>query len=39
MGHSDMKTTMKYLHPSTAGAAKVMDRHNQRRLEIVRKKA
>jgi integrase len=40
MGHSDMKTTMKYLHPSTAGAAMVMDRHNnEAKLEIVRKRA
>jgi len=37
MGHSDMKTTMKYLHPSTAGAARIMDRHNQgRKLRLVK---
>jgi integrase len=40
MGHSDIRTTQKYLHLIEAsGAAQVMNRHNERKLEIVRKRA
>ena len=28
MGHEDVKTTMKYLHPNTSGAAAVVNRRN-----------
>lgn len=40
MGHSDIRTTMRYVHLVDAGeSAKVMDRHNERKLQIVRKQA
>jgi integrase len=29
MGHEDVKTTMKYLHPDTSGAAAVVNRRNR----------
>ncbi len=31
MGHTDIKTTMKYLHPETAKAAEAVNRRNQAR--------
>jgi site-specific recombinase XerD len=28
IGHEDIKTTMKYLHPDTSGAAAIVNRRN-----------
>jgi len=28
MGHEDLKTTMKYLHPDTSGSASVVNQRN-----------
>lgn len=39
MGHTDIRTTQKYLHASTEGAADVMNRHNATKLEIVKRRA
>lgn len=38
MGHSSIVVTQKYLHPTTVGAAEVMNKHNQNkaRLRIVK---
>jgi integrase len=36
MGHTDVKTTMKYLHPDTSGAAAVVNQRNRgKRLHLV----
>ena len=29
MGHTDVKTTMKYLHPDTSGAASIVNQRNR----------
>lgn len=29
MGHTDVKTTMKYLHPDTSGASEVVNQRNR----------
>jgi len=39
LGHSDTRVTEKYLHPSTADAAEVMNKHNRARLRLVKKEA
>ena len=39
LGHSDIRVTDKYLHPSTADAAEVMNRHNRARLQLIKKGA
>ncbi len=37
MGHSDIRTTMRYVHLIEAGqSAQVMDAHNERKLEVIR---
>jgi integrase len=37
MGHADIRTTMKYVHMLEASdAARIMDKHNERKLQIVR---
>jgi integrase len=40
-GHSDIRVTQKYLHPSVSDAAELMNRHNRKkaRLQIVEKRA
>lgn len=40
-GHSDIRTTQKYLHPSVSADAEVMNRHNKEkaRLAVVAKRA
>lgn len=40
MGHSDIRTTMRYVHLLAASdAAKIMNAHNEGKLEIVRRQA
>ena len=31
MGHQDLKTTMKYLHPDTSNAAAMVNKRNRRK--------
>jgi integrase len=40
-GHSDIRTTQKYLHPSISDAAELMNQHNKKkaRLHVVEKRA
>jgi hypothetical protein len=39
MGHEDVKTTMKYSHPDTSGAAAVVDQRNRSKSLHLRKAA
>lgn len=39
LGHSDTRISEKYLHPSTADAAEIMNRHNRTRLRLVKKES
>ena len=34
LGHSSITVTQKYLHPSTAGAAEVMNKHNRKKADL-----
>jgi integrase len=36
-GHSDIRVTQKYLHPSVSDAAEVMNEHNKARLRLVKR--
>jgi hypothetical protein len=39
-GHSDIRVTQKYLHPSITDAAELMNQHNKKaRLQLVEKRA
>ncbi len=37
MGHTDIRTTQRYVHPNLRGAAKIVNQRNVKRLEAARK--